>query len=83
MVLSYGYRGDPSAAEYQALERASRSQGCLLVGRVHHPCSHHTKQPAYAGVLRLLRGEPLGPVSRDSQIPAYELETRTRAFRET
>jgi transposase len=34
-------------------------------------------------VLRLLRGEPLDAVSRDSQIPAHELESWKRAFLET
>ncbi len=31
-------------------------------------------------VLRLLRGESLDGVSRDSQVPAYELESWKRAF---
>ena len=31
-------------------------------------------------VLRLLRGEPLDGVSRDSQVPAHELESWKRAF---
>jgi hypothetical protein len=34
-------------------------------------------------VLRLLRGEPLDGVSRDSQIPAHELESWKRLFLET
>jgi transposase len=34
-------------------------------------------------VLRLLRGEPLDAVSRDSQIPAHELESWKRGFLET
>ncbi len=34
-------------------------------------------------VLRLLRGEPLDGVSRDSQIPAHELESWKRVFLET
>lgn len=34
-------------------------------------------------VLRLLRGEPLDAVSRDSQIPAHELESWKRVFLET
>jgi hypothetical protein len=34
-------------------------------------------------VLRLLRGEPLDSVSRDSQIPAHELESWKRVFLET
>jgi transposase len=33
-------------------------------------------------VLRLLRGEPLDAVSRDTQIPANELETWKRVFLE-
>jgi transposase len=33
-------------------------------------------------VLRLLRGEPLDAVSRESQVPANELETWKRAFLE-
>src|SRR3989475_2774303 len=33
-------------------------------------------------VLRLLRGEPLDAVSRESQVPANELETRKRVFLE-
>jgi transposase len=33
-------------------------------------------------VLRLLRGEPLDAVSRESQVPANELETWNRAFLE-
>src|SRR5262245_52705592 len=31
-------------------------------------------------VLRLLRGEPLDAVSRESQVPAHELETWKRVF---
>jgi transposase len=31
-------------------------------------------------VLRLLRGEPLDTVSRESQVPAHELEEWQRAF---
>jgi transposase len=34
-------------------------------------------------VLRLLRGEPLDAVSRDSQIPAHELESWKRVFLDT
>ncbi len=34
-------------------------------------------------VLRLLRGEALDAVSRDSQIPAHELESCKRAFLES
>src|SRR2546422_3807419 len=34
-------------------------------------------------VLRLLRGEPLDAVSRDSQIPAHELECWKRLFLDT
>ena len=34
-------------------------------------------------VLRLLLGEPLDAVSRDSQIPAHELESWERVFLET
>ncbi|MDQ5833126.1 MAG: hypothetical protein M3550_08730 [Actinomycetota bacterium] len=34
-------------------------------------------------VMRLLRGEPLDAVSRDSQIPAHELEEWKRVFLET
>ena len=34
-------------------------------------------------VLRLLRGEPLDAVSRESQIPAHELESWKRVFLET
>jgi transposase len=34
-------------------------------------------------VLRLLRGEALDAVSRDSQIPAHELESWKRVFLET
>jgi hypothetical protein len=34
-------------------------------------------------VLRLLRGEPLDAVSRKSQVPAHELESRKRVFLET
>ncbi len=34
-------------------------------------------------VLRLLRGEPVDAVSRDSQIPAHELESWKRVFLET
>jgi transposase len=34
-------------------------------------------------VLRLLRGEPLDAVSRESQIPAHELERWKRVFLET
>src|SRR5918996_1304731 len=33
-------------------------------------------------VLRVLRGEPLDAVSRDSQVPAHELESWKRAFLE-
>ena len=33
-------------------------------------------------VLRLLRGEPLDTVSRESQVPAHELEEWQRAFLE-
>jgi transposase len=33
-------------------------------------------------VLRLLRGEPLDAVSRESQVPAHELETWKRVFLE-
>jgi transposase len=33
-------------------------------------------------VLRLLRGEPLDVVSRESQVPAHELESRKRVFLE-
>src|SRR5512132_4339251 len=33
-------------------------------------------------VLRLLRGEPLDAVSRESQVPAHELESWKRAFLE-
>ena len=33
-------------------------------------------------VLRLLRGEPLEAVSRESQVPAHELETWKRIFLE-
>src|SRR5215468_7761885 len=33
-------------------------------------------------VLRLLRGEPLDVVSRESQVPAHELETWKRVFLE-
>ncbi len=33
-------------------------------------------------VLRLLRGEPLDAVSRESQVPAYELEGWKRVFLE-
>jgi len=31
-------------------------------------------------VLRLLRGEPLDPVSRDTQVPAHQLEEWQRRF---
>jgi hypothetical protein len=34
-------------------------------------------------VLRLLRGEPLDAVSRESQIPAHDLESWKRVFLET
>ena len=34
-------------------------------------------------VLRLLRGEPLDAVSRESQVPAHELEGWKRVFLET
>jgi transposase len=34
-------------------------------------------------VMRLLRGEPLDAVARDSQIPAHELEGWKRVFLET
>jgi len=34
-------------------------------------------------VLRLLRGEPLDAVSRESQVPAHELESWKRMFLET
>jgi hypothetical protein len=34
-------------------------------------------------VLRLLRGEPLDAVSRDSQVPAHELEAWKRVFLES
>jgi hypothetical protein len=34
-------------------------------------------------VLRLLRGEPLEAVSRESQVPAHELESWKRAFLES
>ena len=34
-------------------------------------------------VLRLLRGEPLDAVSRDSQVPAHELESWKRVFLES
>jgi transposase len=34
-------------------------------------------------VLRLLRGEPLDAVSRESQVPAHELESWKRVFLET
>jgi transposase len=34
-------------------------------------------------VLRLLRGEALDAVSRESQVPAHELESWKRAFLET
>ena len=33
-------------------------------------------------VLRLLRGEPLDVVSRESQVPAHELESWKRVFLE-
>ena len=33
-------------------------------------------------VLRLLRGEPLDAVSRESQVPAHELESGKRVFLE-
>jgi len=34
-------------------------------------------------VLRLLRGEPVDAVSRESQVPAHELESWKRVFLET
>jgi transposase len=34
-------------------------------------------------VLRLLRGEPVDTVSRESQVPAHELETWKRVFLES
>jgi transposase len=39
-------------------------------------------QRKQAVVLRLLRGEPLDQVSRESQVPAHDLETWQRRFLE-
>ena len=51
-------------------------------GRSGGPPERWSAQPKTELVLRLLRGEPLGAVSRESQVPAHELEGWKRVFPE-
>ena len=68
--------------------QAAEAEGGRIPGRGHAiggsgGAARAVERPAEDGALRLLRGEGLDAVSRESQVPAHELESWKRVVLET